>query len=361
MAEIDYVILGGGAAGLSAAMRLLELGISPYVVEGGSYPAHKVCGEFFSPSSLPILNRWNIHPLPIHQAIIHSGSHQFTFDFPSPAGSLSHLSFDPLLAECISQRGATLLTHTKVEELHPAMNNNERHRLVLSTGETLFAKHLFISTGRIPQFSVPPSPPCYMGFKAHFEGLELNSSLRMFTFPGAYLGLVPIENNHANLACLARLELVQTYPSPQQFMNALIQKHPTLCELLSSGRNLFKEWMEARVPEFGLRFTPDWPRTYFIGDAVGTIPPATGRGLSFAITSGYLSAEFAVQDNPKGFKKMWSKRCKSPLFFGKVVHHAFLNPFINAWCLRVANCSPFLAQQIYALTRDPDLSISNKA
>jgi flavin-dependent dehydrogenase len=50
----DYVILGGGVAGLCAARRLIELGIQPLVIEAGSYPSHKVCGEFISSSGVAL-------------------------------------------------------------------------------------------------------------------------------------------------------------------------------------------------------------------------------------------------------------------------------------------------------------------
>lgn len=108
MIKYEYVILGGGLAGLCAAKRLLELGARPLVIEAGGYPSHKVCGEFLSPSSLPILKKWNIHPIPINQASLHTCSRSLKLTFSNPAGSLSHLTLDPQLAEQISQQGALL-------------------------------------------------------------------------------------------------------------------------------------------------------------------------------------------------------------------------------------------------------------
>ncbi len=42
----DCVIVGGGVAGLSAANRLADAGLSPLIVEASKYPAHRICGEF---------------------------------------------------------------------------------------------------------------------------------------------------------------------------------------------------------------------------------------------------------------------------------------------------------------------------
>lgn len=351
--KVDYVILGGGVAGLCAARRFIELGIHPLVIEAGSYPSHKVCGEFFSPSSVTMLKKWDIEAIPIYQASLHSSSRILNFTFPFPAGSLSHLTLDTQLAYQISHLGATLLTETKVHELIPPTNTCDFHTLRLSSGETVLAKHLLIAAGRIPGFFKNSPSKRYMGFKTHFAGLELNSTLNMFSFPGTYLGLVPVENDRANLACLTKIELVQKATSPKHFIESLVQQHPSLCRLLSSGRNLLDDWMETYVPDFGLRSPPNWPRAYWIGDAASTIPPASGNGLSLALASGYLAAEFAIRDDAAGFKKTWRKRCSSQIWFGKRLHDLFLHPGMVNGAIHLSRWIPSLAEKVFTLTRDP--------
>jgi flavin-dependent dehydrogenase len=260
------------------------------------------------------------------------------------------VTFDPQLAASIQQQGATLLTNTQVQQLQPASHAYEDHRLLLSSGPTVLAKHLFIAAGRLPFLSTSPPRVCYRGFKAHFTGIELNT-LEMFSFPGAYLGLVPVEGGRVNLACLVQLKKINPLPFPQPIMQYLIDSHPHLRQLLETGHNLLGDWMEAPVPEFGLKSTPNWLKTYFIGDAAGTIPPACGNGLSLAIASGYLAAEFAIRGDAPGFKRMWQKCCASPLFFGKGLHHLFLHPFLGNWGMQASEWFPFLAKKIFDLTR----------
>lgn len=114
----EYVVIGGGSAGLSAAIRLAELGKEPLVIEGGHYPAHKVCGEFFSPDCLSLLRQWDIFPVEIQEASFHTSSRSFNFHFPEKGGSLSHLTFDPLLAEKIGSLGGSILMDAKVVQLN---------------------------------------------------------------------------------------------------------------------------------------------------------------------------------------------------------------------------------------------------
>ena len=39
-------IIGGGLSGLSLGLSLLRRGVAVRIIESGSYPRHKVCGEF---------------------------------------------------------------------------------------------------------------------------------------------------------------------------------------------------------------------------------------------------------------------------------------------------------------------------
>lgn len=347
--ESETVILGGGIAGLAAARRLIELGKKPLVIEAGSYPAHKVCGEFFSPSSLPILKRWGIDLIPIQKFGLHTPTLTLGFDLHSPAGALSHVTLDTELAQQIVKLGATLLTNTKVEKIIPPSDHKGIHRLILSSGEEIFAKHLLIAAGRFSSNSNKAPNMRYVGLKAHFSGIDLNSSLEMFSSPGTYLGLAPIENGLANMACLTTLENYKKSSSSKEFMQTLIESHLSLHKLISTGSNLFDDWLESYILEFGLRSNPDWPRTYWIGDAAGTVPPASGNGLSLALAGGCLAAEYVGRDDPIGFKHTWRKRCAPQILYGKVLHQLMLRPRLGNCAIRVGHLFPSLGAKIFSL------------
>ena len=62
--EKDYavIVVGGGLAGLTAAIHLSRFGIATLVLEKNPYPKHKVCGEYVSNEVLPYLNWLGIDP-----------------------------------------------------------------------------------------------------------------------------------------------------------------------------------------------------------------------------------------------------------------------------------------------------------
>lgn len=356
--EVDYVILGGGVAGLTAAIRLTELGIQPLIIEGGHYPSHKVCGEFFSPSCIPLLKSFGISPLLISSTTIESRNEKMSFTFPTPAGSLSHLVLDPLLAKRAVDQGATLWTDTKVDDLKPASSSTSSHQLLLTNGQIIKAKQLIIATGRIPSLNTTRPNFSYMGFKTHFTGLASTDCLEMFTFPGAYLGLSPIEGGKHNIACLASIKKVCKFASPDLFIENLIDQHPELKNRLFQGKNLLGSWLQSSVPEFGYKTTPSWPSTYFIGDAISTIPPACGGGLAFALASSFLAAKFAAKKNPEAYKKAWFRYSARPLFFGKILHRIFLSNHLSYWGLKLSKNQPLIPSILYQLTRDRGIRLS---
>ncbi|RYG21970.1 MAG: FAD-dependent oxidoreductase, partial [Chitinophagaceae bacterium] len=54
---LDVLIIGGGLAGLTAALHLQKGGLEVTLVEKNDFPSHKVCGEYISNEVLPYL-KW---------------------------------------------------------------------------------------------------------------------------------------------------------------------------------------------------------------------------------------------------------------------------------------------------------------
>ncbi|MBA3603974.1 MAG: FAD-dependent monooxygenase [Parachlamydiaceae bacterium] len=345
------VIIGGGLAGLCAAIELCRIGIYPILIEAGSYPAHKVCGEFLSPESLPWLQKLNIHPTTINEIFLGIDSKNVIFKLPKPAGSLSHFILDAALADKASKMGTQVRSHVKVTNLRPKQQASEFHVIELSTGETLHAHSILVATGRLPSLYIPPKSFKYMGIKAHFEGIELNQALKMFSFKEAYMGLSPIENEKTNLACLASMRAVERAGSPDLLMKQLVDSNSHLKELISRGKNVFGEWMTAKIPFFGFKSTPDWLDAYFIGDAAISLPPACGGGLSLAINSGIKSAGFVAKQNFHGFKKQSRRDNAGLMRNAKGLHHLFMVPWLGKAGFQICSLWPSLPQEIFLLSR----------
>lgn len=331
------VIIGGGVAGLAALNQLADLGIAATLIEGGDYPAHKICGEFFSPECLPILEEWNVLPgAEIKKISLIAANSSLHFSLSKPARSQSRFDFDFRLAKRAEEKGAKILTRTKVSKI-------EKDKVHLDNGEVLLYTDLIVSAGRF--FGTGELQ--YIGIKGHLRGLEVNH-LEMFPFQGGYGGLSPIGEGLANFACLIRRN---NYTAADP-LKMVFESAPQLKRRLENGVLAFDDWMISPIPSFGIKKTPSWDNAYFIGDAAGTIPPASGLGLSLAIASGCMVAGYALKGDFLGFKKDWRKKNRRVFAYGRCLHYAFMTDFISHSAIKIGNLFPSLAKKIFQLTRD---------
>src|SRR5438046_2029720 len=64
----DVIVIGAGPAGSTAALLLARAGWSIAIVEKSSFPRRKVCGEFISATSMPLLHELGVLDGFLHQA-----------------------------------------------------------------------------------------------------------------------------------------------------------------------------------------------------------------------------------------------------------------------------------------------------
>lgn len=350
----DIVIIGGGVAGLSAAIHCAQRGLKPILIEGGSYPSHKICGEFFSGECLSMLKQWGIIPeVMIQRAHFFAGKQSMSLDLPIAAGSMSRYFFDNRLMQVAVQHGVDIQINTMVQAIHL---NDGVYGIELSSGQKIKTSRLVIGTGRVTHLlgiKEKQQEPKFIGIKAHFRNPGIASDqVFFFMFPGAYLGISTIENDTINVACLARKDVVEMHGSSEKYMSYLasLQQYPVLHKVLNADR-LFPEWLTVSVPGFGVRNTPQLPNAYFIGDAAGAIPPATGDGLAIALTTGQLVTWYLCDNNPQGFRRAWKRRYAQTIRCGLFLHKIMLSPLLSKMTISLGKIFPRLIIFIFKKTR----------
>lgn len=292
----EVVIVGAGIAGLSCLNALVDAGVEALLLEAGTIGTPKICGEFLAPQAALQLEAWDIGPLQkISQIAIHAPPKKLLIDFQAAAMSRSQAEL--LLAKRAKARGAKILENAPIRSLHPAL-------LELASGEKMVPRHLFIATGKL--FCQPTTFP-YIGLKSHIPKEASHHCLEMHLFKGGYMGIVPISDTLTNVACLVK----KSVPVPEGM------------------------WLEAVVPEFGIRMLPNWPNSYFIGDACGSLPPACGGGFSHAIASSLLAVRYFLQNDPDGYKRAIFSDLEAKMPWAMSLHRAMLSPFFSKLAINV--------------------------
>lgn len=341
--KTDFLIIGGGIAGLSAANRLAEKGADVALLEAGAYPAQKICGEFLSPEAIPILQKWDIGTASsISTITLAALNRSYSMELPQQAATISRYTLDEALAKRAALHGVHIETGAKVDNVEIPKSAGGHFTVTLASGIRWTSPTLLVSTGRL--MCAPPKF-CYIGAKAHFDGINLSNELVMHLLPGAYFGMAPIAAGQVNVAGIIACTPEQAL-DPKATLNSFFQR----TRILSEELRLFPDWFMGPVPEFGIRDCPRWPNTFFLGDAAGVIPPATGNGLSMGLTSGILAADYALKGDYLTYRTRWHKEYAHRIFKGKLLHKLFLSSFTNV--IPIA-CSlfPSLPRAIFRATR----------
>ena len=103
-------ITGGGLAGLSLGLALRRKQVPVTLFEAGSYPRHRVCGEFIAGLSKNTIERLGLAPF-LSEALSHREVAWFIHEqvarrqtLPEPAYGLSRYRLDAALAEASASR-----------------------------------------------------------------------------------------------------------------------------------------------------------------------------------------------------------------------------------------------------------------
>lgn len=353
----ECVIIGGGVAGLSAANQLVNCGISPLIIESGEYPCHRICGEYFSHESLPTLQQWSI-PLTgnIHSVRFVKGVKEIELKLPLSAGSCSHFEFDFNLFERALKKGARALTRTTVTSLLFPTRSIDPFELELSDNQIVKARHLIIGTGKLPKIAginIRTPKMKYIGFKTHFEGIEMGNALEMLLFKGGYLGIANVNPKTTNIAALVNKDMFPHAGDPEKIIKEIIETcTPSLKKRLKGASMIFPKWLNGQVPEFGMRKNPHLERTFWIGDAAGGIPPISGEGLAIAVTSGCMAADYLLNSDARQFRIDWVRRYRKRYFFAQALHRILMQSSISEVGMNLCQAFPFIPLYLWKLTRE---------
>jgi flavin-dependent dehydrogenase len=318
---LDLAIIGGGPAGTAAALAARASGSRVAVWDRQTFPHDKVCGEFISGESLPLLER--LIPAALRRSasiarceFISPHGQVDGFTLPQPARGLSRRCLDHALWQAAAGAGA--LTHEGtaircVNRLAQRGGAVPAWQLKTADGEVITSRSLLLACGRwwsieglaSPLAGLKSRANAWTGLKAHFTGIALCDAVEMYYFPGGYCGLAPIEDGTYNVCCLVHSSLLKEAGESggSRDLGHWLQRvaqHPALEARLEGAAQASATLATAPVSPATRRAALGG--ALVIGDAAGFIDPFTGDGISMALHSGLLAAEIlssARNDSPR--------------------------------------------------------------
>jgi len=283
------------------------------VSEAGSYPRHRVCGEFVSGVSDATLDALGIieafdgalAPRTLRWSSV--GRVIFEGALPVAARAISRHRLDERLAEILVDAGGELRVNERVDG---------------TCGEGTVR-----AAGRPKR-----AGGSRIGLKAHVRGPRLQAELEMHAGSNGYAGMVEVEDGWINACGIFRVDRTLRARGPELLATYLeAGGNPDLARALRTAE--IREGSFSAVAGFEPGRQPSRVGEFRIGDAERMIPPFTGNGMSMA----FQAAEAALDPLAAWARGEldWIQACnhtRSALtrrFFKRMSAAALFEPFLT--------------------------------
>jgi menaquinone-9 beta-reductase len=323
----DALIVGGGPAGATAAILLAQAGWRVAVAEKKPFPRRKVCGEFVSATSWPLLRELGVAESlsaqtgpEIRRVGLYAGETILVADMPSPRDelegwgrALGRERLDSVLLARAEQAGADVIqpwTLSRIDRVagghlcsgvvKESSGNAEAPAAIQLRARIVIAAHGSWEPGSMPTQSrrYPPRASDLFAFKAHFRDGKLPSGLMpLLIFPDGYGGMVQTDGGRVSLSCCIRRDALERCrrkwanaeenARASEAVFAHIQASCLGVREALFGATLDGAWLSAGPIRPGIRpFRHEG--IFTVGNAAGEAHPIVAEGISMAIQSAWL-------------------------------------------------------------------------
>ena len=323
----DVVVVGAGPGGSSAAYHLARHGLSVLLLEKTEFPREKVCGDGLTPRAVRQLVRMGIDTRPeagwLHNKGLRivGGGIRMELDWPELASfpgyglTRTRLDFDQLLAEHARAAGAELLTSHNVSG--PVLDDTGRVVGVTATvgGEpTQFRAPLVLAAdGVSARFALAlgmakrEDRPIGVAVRRYYRSAQrhdddyLESWLELRSREGGdkllpgYGWIFGLGDGRVNVG-LGVLNSSSAWGKTnfRRMLTDWLSTTPPEWEMADEA-NADGPILGAALP-MGFNRVPHYSRgVLLVGDSGGMVNPFNGEGIAYAMESGELAAEIAVQ------------------------------------------------------------------
>ncbi|MBG6111339.1 flavin-dependent dehydrogenase [Flavobacterium sp. CG_23.5] len=376
MKNKEVLIIGGGLAGLTAAIHLSKNGLQVILIEKNEYPKHKVCGEYISNEVLPYLN-WldldisSLHPTHITHLEFSTVSGKIIKSIlPLGGFGISRYTLDEYLYKKAIANGCKIIRDTvdaivfDAEEFTVTTSDKTILKSEIVIGA--FGKRSNIDQKLNRNFIQKKSP--WLAVKAHYAGNFPNDLVGLHNFKGGYCGVSKVENNTINICYLADYETFKHYKNIDEYQEKVVSENPHLKAILSKCKLLFEKPLTISQICFEKKNTVE-NHILMIGDTAGLIHPLCGNGMAMAIHSAKIVSELIEKfcnkeiksrtELENKYKQEWDFNFKNRLKMGQSLALLLQKQKMSKVLLRILVYFPFVLPIIIKKTHGKPININS--
>jgi len=361
-----YIIIGGGLAGLTAALHLSRSGLDVTLIEKQEYPKHKVCGEYISNEVLAYLNSLGIEPLTQNAKQItqfkfsDDSGHTLDIELPGGGFGMSRYAFDKLLLDKALSMGVKLIKATVYEVLFEKDQfsvttvNEQRYQADYVIGA--YGKRSNLDKKLSRNFIRKQSP--WLGVKAHYKGDFPEDTVALHNFNGGYCGLSKVETGHINACYLADFRSFKRYRNLEDYQKEVLEKNKALASFFASSEMVFEKPLTISQISFEKK-EPVENHILMIGDSAGLIHPLCGNGMAMAIHSAKIISELLINNIEndqnrstleQSYSKLWKVVFSKRLYAGRLLQYTLQHKQLTKYGVRFVRRSPWLLKTLIRAT-----------
>lgn len=374
MKSFDVIIVGGGIAGLTAAIHLARENFNVFLLEKSSYPRHKVCGEYVSNEVKSYLDSLEVPltmavPIDSLQLSTREGR-SLQAKLPVGGMGISRYCLDTLLYNRAKEAGVTFCFETVVS----ITQHNNSTQVSTESGNAYKAGIVIGAYGKRANLDKHLKRPfihkksSWLGVKAHYRDTEHPSNVvGLHSFNGGYGGLSQTESGTVNFCYLAHYNSFKKEKNIQNFNRNVVAQNPFLSAFLERATMEFSEPISIAQISFEKKNAVH-QGILMCGDAAGMIHPLCGNGIAMAIHSAKMASEListyfhsAQQARitlERRYTREWNTTFARRLFLGRKLQSLLLNSRLTSLLIGTMTKYPPLVQGIIRNTHGKTLLVA---
>ncbi|MVO08255.1 NAD(P)-binding protein [Flavobacterium sp. TP390] len=369
--QTEIGIIGGGLAGLIAAIHLLKQGISVTVFEKNTFPKHKVCGEFISNEVYSYLNYLGLNIASLHPATINttliSNQDGKSISAPLEMGGfgVSRFTLDSYLADNVIVLGGEFIKSTvsqvnfKEDNFIITTENKETYQFIQVLGA--FGKRSNLDTVLQRKFIQQKSP--WLAVKMHYSVDYPSNLVGLYNFNGGYCGVSQVENKVVNICYLVHYKVFKKYKNIEAFQENVLYQNQKLKAIFTQAVPLFEKPLTISQVSFENKPKIE-NHMLMIGDTAGLIHPLCGNGMAMAIHSAKIASELVISFLKKemnrdqlerSYSTIWNQNFRKRIQFGKLLSKIMLHDFASKNIMNLIAFFPSILSFIIKKTHGKEL------
>ncbi len=330
----DIFIVGGGPAGLAAAIATRLKGFDVTLADAAQPPIDKACGEGLMPDSLEALRRLGVAFDPDQSfafrgiRFIGAGG-TVAADFRREPGiAVRRTRLHQVLIDRAEEVGVKLLWRTPVTNL-----SNIRARWIVGADgqNSRVRRWAGLDAARRESFRY--------GFRRHYRVAPWTEFTEIYWGPGCQMYVTAVGAGEVVIALITR--------DPHVRIDAAMPHFPELFRKLQGAEIVSEERGAVTATRQLRRIHRD--RTVLLGDASGSVDAITGEGMSLAFREALLLADALEAGDLRAYEAEHRRLMRRPAYMAQLMLLLDRLPRVRPHVLRLFAAEPVVFERLLAL------------